>query len=105
MSERAQGNHPTHQIGDIGESAIVQQGNNNVLLQVQDARGAELLMRRTVSDALLARAKALLATLPLDAVPEPEHSLPPGSRMLLRPNRRFVGRERMLRVLARLLKS
>lgn len=49
-------------------------------------------------------AQALLATLPLDHVPEPA-TLPPGSRMTLRSNPFFTGRADDLRALAADLKA
>lgn len=58
-----------------------------------------------VPDDIRAQAHALLATLPTDYVPERQPSLPPGSRLKLAPNPHFVGRERDLRTLARLLKG
>ena len=53
---------------------------------------------------VLAAAEARLAALPLDTVPDPA-PLPPGSRMPLRPNPLFVGREADLRALAGALKG
>jgi hypothetical protein len=57
-----------------------------------------------VDEAALANAEALLASMPLYAVPTPD-SLPPGSRLPLILNRLFVGREPDLLELARALKA
>lgn len=50
-------------------------------------------------------AQALLATLPLDLIPDPTTMLPPGSRMLLRHNDQFVGRDDDLKRLAAAIKG
>jgi tetratricopeptide (TPR) repeat protein len=59
---------------------------------------------RPVDPADLAAAQALLATLPLDSLPDPA-PLPMGSRMLFRRNPLFVGREQDLEALAATLKG
>jgi predicted HTH transcriptional regulator/tetratricopeptide (TPR) repeat protein len=53
----------------------------------------------------LAEAFARLATLPTEAIPEPQDTLPPNSRVTLRRNPQFVGRDADLLALARLLKG
>jgi hypothetical protein len=54
---------------------------------------------RPVAPETLAAAEWQLAALPLDTIPDPA-LLPPGSRMPLRRNPLFVGREADLRMLA-----
>lgn len=53
----------------------------------------------------LAQAFARLATLPTESIPEPQDTLPPNSRVTLRRNSQFVGRDEDLLALARLLKG
>jgi hypothetical protein len=55
--------------------------------------------------AVLADAEALLATMPLDSIPDVAPALPPGSRMPLSRNPLFVGREADLKTLATALKG
>src|SRR5215216_3911235 len=59
---------------------------------------------RPVDPETLAAADRQLAALPLDTIPDPT-PLPPGSRMPLRRNPLFVGREPDLRALATALKG
>jgi tetratricopeptide (TPR) repeat protein len=59
---------------------------------------------RPVDPQVLAAAEQQLAALPLDIIPDPA-PLPPGSRMPLRRNPLFVGREVVLRMLAAALKG
>jgi hypothetical protein len=59
---------------------------------------------RPVDPDTLAAAERQLAALPLETIPDPV-PLPPGSRMPLRRNPLFVGREADLRVLATALKG
>src|SRR4051794_38737534 len=69
---------------------------NNIVNQYQAAPP------RPVDLAEIARAKALLAELPLDRLPGPDpEGLPPGSVMPWRRNHFFIGREPDLRRLAR----
>jgi hypothetical protein len=59
---------------------------------------------RPVDPETLAAAERQLAALPLETIPDPA-PLPPGSRMPLRRNPLFVGREVDLRILAAALKG
>jgi len=72
-------------------------------IHVHEAPGARW-SRRFVRPEEIAAAQQKLEELPLDAIPAPG-VLPHGSRMTLKPNPLFVGREGDLRELARTLKA
>jgi hypothetical protein len=97
------------QVGDVGQGAVVLQGEDltylQVALQQPNPAAVEALVRQGLDAAARAGAQRHLGTLPLGAVPEPAGYLPPGSHLPLRPNPLFVGRDAELRALAAALKG
>jgi len=85
--------------GVVGGNIIVSSAGGNIV-----SGDSITINHHNRRDITLAQAQELLASLPLDTIPDPG-ALPPGSRMPFAPNPLFIGREPDLQQLARTLKG
>jgi len=85
----------SYQAGNLGDSAIVQQGEHLSLI----VNYYQSVAPQVVDQEMLSAASQQLARLPLETLPGIT-SLPSGSRMPFAPNSSFVGRASNLRMLA-----